>query len=319
VAALLAGGWLAASAQASEIGLRFASKQPGTGTAMALHIRYTKTGDPNAKPSPIRKLQIDAPAGTVFHSATVPACKASDAEVMLLGTSACPRASRIGGGPIVVVTGFGKPFDPFVSPTPTFNDGSGWLEISQTPSDPPVTIAVTRGTITGSRISETIAPAPGGPPDYQSAVSTVDLSFPASTGYITTPATCPASGRWVTTGTFTFADGTTQTARGDTPCITTQPARIRVRLRPKRVRAGRRARIRVALRSKDPRCISRALVRLRGHHSRRSDRSGRATIVARFRRPGRRKLTASKRGCRAGAASLTVLRPRQIERKTGGR
>src|SRR5690242_8570591 len=109
---------------------------------MTLHIHYTKPGDPNAKPSPIRKLRLDAPAGTVFHSSTVPACKASDTEVQALGPSACPSSTRIGGGPIVVITGFGPPFDPFVSPTPVFNDGNGWLEVSQTPSSPGLAIAI---------------------------------------------------------------------------------------------------------------------------------------------------------------------------------
>jgi hypothetical protein len=220
VAALLASAWLAASSQASEIGLGFASQRPGTTTAMTLHIRYTQPGNPNAKPPPIRRIQIDAPSGTAFQSSKVPACSASDAEVMARGAGACPSASKIGEGPIVVVTGFGAPFDPFVSPTPVFNDGRGWLEVSQTPTVP-TTIAVTRLTVTGSRISGNIAPTPGGPPDNQTAVSTLDLAFPASTGYVTTPPTCPAGGRWVTTGTFAFADGTTQVVHGDTPCVAT--------------------------------------------------------------------------------------------------
>ena len=313
VGAFFATGSLAATGQASDVALHFSTKAPGVGTAMALHIRYTKPGDPNAKPPPIRRVQIDAPAGTIFHSSTVPACKASDAEAMLLGPAACPSASRIGGGPIVVITGFGSPFDPFVSPTPTFNDGKGWFEISQTPSNPSVTIAVTRGTITGSRITENVAPAPGGPPDGQSAVSTVDLSFPRSTGYITTPPTCPATGRWVTTGTFGFADGSTQTARGDTPCTPGRPvttkrsARIRVRLSPDEVRAGERTRIRVALGSKDPHCISGAVVRLHDHHPVRTNRAGHAVIAETFHGRGHRTLVVSHRGCSTGRATLTVL------------
>jgi hypothetical protein len=217
IAALLVSTSVPASSQATEIGLEFSSQEPATNTSMALHIRYTKPGDPNAKPSPIRRIQIDAPAGTVFDGAKVPSCDASDAEVMALGPSACPSDSQIADGTIVVITGGGPPFDPFNSPTPVFNDGNGWLEVSQTPSTP-ATIAVTRLAVSGSRISGNIAPAPGGPPDFESAVSTVDLAFPAS-GYVTTPPTCPAEREWVTTGTFTFADGRTEIVQGDTPCI----------------------------------------------------------------------------------------------------
>jgi hypothetical protein len=315
LAALLASASLAASSRATVIGLQFASKEPGTNSAMTLHIRYTKPGEPNAKPPPIRKIRIDAPAGAQFHSSKVPACKASDSEAMAMGPSACPSATRIGGGTVVVVTGFGPPFDPFPSPTPVFNDGKGWLEISQDSSEH-TTIAVTRLTVTGSQIGGDIAAAPGGPPDGETAVSTVDFSFPVSTGYITTPPTCPPSGAWVTTGTFTFADGTTQIAQGDTPCTTARPAQIRVRLTPTRVRAGKRVRIRVALSSTDPRCVSHAAVRLRGPRRRtmRSTGSGRATIVARFRGRGRRTVAASNSGCRGGTASLAVLR-----RKKNGR
>jgi hypothetical protein len=317
VSALVIAAVLPPSGHASSLVLQFSSKAPKSSTAMTLHIRYTKTGgDPNTKPSPIRRFQLDAPAGTAFHTTQVPACEASDAEVMLSGPGACPSASRIGGGTVTVITGFGQPFDPFVSPTPVFNDGKGWLEVSQTPSDPAITVAVTRLTVTGSRVSGPIGASPGGPPDGQSAVSAVDLSFAASTGYITTPPTCPASGKWVATGTFTFADGTTQVVTGDTPCTSPRPGprpspnprpAIHASVRPRRVRAGRRARVRVTLRSGDARCIAAATVHIPGHRRVHTDDGGRVTIVKTFHERGRRTLTATKRGCKSGRATLTVL------------
>jgi hypothetical protein len=312
VAAAIAGA-APANSHASSLDFAFSSQAPASNTAMTLHIRYTKTGgDQNAKPSPIRTFQLDAPAGTVFHTARVPACDASDAEIMAAGTSACPSESKTGGGTVTVVTGFGPPFDPFVSPTPVFNDGKGWLEISQTDSNPAVTIAVTRLAVHGSRVSGPIGAAPGGPPDFETAVSAVDLSFPASTGYVSTPPSCPTGGKWVATGTFGFADGTTQVVSDDTPCIRRPAAphrkpAIRASLEPRRVRAGRRVRVEVKLRSSDARCISAVAVRLPGHRRMRTDAAGRATIVKTFRRTGRRTLTATKRGCKSGRASLRVF------------
>ncbi|HKP88698.1 MAG TPA: hypothetical protein VJT75_01870 [Thermoleophilaceae bacterium] len=217
VLALVACAALATDGRASSISLRFAAQTPGKHSTMRLVLRYTKPGSPGGKPSPIRHLVIDAPAGTVFHRATFPACRASDSEVMAAGPGACPAASRIGGGPITVLTGFGKPFDPFVSPTAVFNDGRGWLEISETPSEPRRTIAVTRLKVAGRRISGDIAATPGGPPDGQSAVSTVDLSFGARR-YFTTPRTCTSTRRWVTKARYTFADGRTEAVRGTTRC-----------------------------------------------------------------------------------------------------
>jgi len=275
---------------------------------MTLHIRYTKTGgDANAKPSPIRTFQLDAPAGTAFHTAKITPCDASDPEVMATGTAACPSESRIGGGTVTVVTGFGPPFDPFVSPTPIFNDGKGWLEISQTDSNPAVTIAVTRLTVQSSRVSGPIGAAPGGPPDFETAVSAVDFAFPASTGYVTTPPSCPADGKWVATGTFGFADGTTQVVSGETPCSTRTPS-IRVSVNPRRVDAGRRVRVEVKLHSSDARCISAAAVRMPGHRRTRTDADGRVTLVKTFHRTGRRTVRATKPGCKSGRAGLTVLR-----------
>jgi len=65
-------------------------------------------------------------------------------------------------------------------------------------------------------------------------------------------------------------------------------------------------RVRVALRSSDRRCVARAIVRVRGHRPVRTDGAGRARILATFHRRGRRRVTASKRGCRPGRAWLTV-------------
>jgi hypothetical protein len=225
LAGVLLGG--AMTAEASELAVEFGTRKPARTTSLNLFIRYTQPDDPQAKPPAIRHLEIDFPAGTRFHSDRVAACKASDADAMARGPAACPAASRIGGGPIRVITGFGPPFDPFDSPTPTFNDGNGWLEISQDPSKS-VTVAVTRATVSGSRLTEDVAAVPGGPPDWMSAVSTVDLTFPEDTGYVTTPPTCRGGG-WVTSAKFEFGDGTTQYARDTTPCRKRRAARKRKR------------------------------------------------------------------------------------------
>ncbi len=288
---------------ASSIALEFGSQRPGSQTAMELHIAYTNPDDPSAKPPPIRELVIDAPAGTGFDAAAVPVCEASDAELMASGASACPQESRIGGGTIVVTTGFGPPFDPFASPTPVFSDGNGWLEVSQDPSSS-ATIAVTRLAVDGNRIAGKIGASPGGPPDFQSAVSTVDLGFPAGTRYVTTPPVCPRDRHWLTTARYTFGDGSTEAVSDETPCKRRR-ARIHTRVRPNDVRSGEQARVRVTLRSKYG-CASNATVRIGKRPPLRTNRAGRVALRAAFRRPGPRRVTASKAGCRRGRASFSV-------------
>jgi polyvinyl alcohol dehydrogenase (cytochrome) len=89
--------------------------------------------------------------------------------------------------------------------------------------------------------------------------------------------------------------------------------RLRLTVRPRRIRAGRRRvfRFRVTRtgRGKRRRAVPRALVRFAGRRAR-TRRSGRARIVVRLRRTGRRRARASKRGYRAGRATVRVLRRR---------
>jgi hypothetical protein len=292
-----------ASALASSIELDFGTQRPGAPTAMDLQIAYTNPQDPNAKPPPIRHLAIDAPRGTSFDAAMVPVCEASDSELMTSGPGACPEQSKIGDGPIVVLTGFGPPFDPFTSPTDVFNDGKGWLEVSQDTSESQV-IAVTRLAVAGTRISGEIGATPGGPPDGQSAVSTADLHFPAPSGYVTTPAVCPRDGLWKTTGTYRFGDGTSEVVHDETPCVRNVP-RIHPRVRPAEIEAGETAAVTVALASRHG-CAADAEVRIGKRPPLSANGAGRATLTAVFRRPGPRPVTASNQGCRDGRATLLV-------------
>ncbi len=295
--------WPAASSWASSIGLEFGTPRPAVPTRMDLHIAYTNRHDPNAKPPPIRHLAIDAPTGTSFDAAAVPVCESSDSELMAGGAGACPPQSEIGEGPIVVLTGFGPPFDSFTSPTDVFNDGEGWLEVSQDSSKSQV-IAVTRLAVAGNRISGEIGATPGGPPDGQTAVSTVDLRFPASSGYVTTPPRCPRDGLWKTSATYAFGDGTSEIVHDEVACVRRKP-RIRPRVRPAEVEAGEPATVRVRLAS-DHGCASNAEVRIGERPALSASDAGRATLTAVFRRPGLRSVTASKPGCRSGRATLRV-------------
>jgi hypothetical protein len=66
-------------------------------------------------------------------------------------------------------------------------------------------------------------------------------------------------------------------------------------------------RFKIHLLSSDPICIRHALVRL-ANKTARTDARGRATIVARFGRTGRRRVRASKPGCMIGATYIRVAR-----------
>jgi hypothetical protein len=207
-----------ASAQAqSDFAVPFASHKTGTVTAAAIKIVYRDPDDPNAKPSPIRHLVIKLPAGTFVGIKTVPACTASNEQLQLQGPSACPADSQVGAGKLTAITGFGAPFDPFVTKATLFNTGTGVLETIQEPMSGAV-IAVDRISIEGTTMTGNPPMTPGGPPDGESAVREIDFEFPATTGFFKTPGDCPGSGKWVATAAFTFADGSVQNVSNSTPC-----------------------------------------------------------------------------------------------------
>jgi len=86
------------------------------------------------------------------------------------------------------------------------------------------------------------------------------------------------------------------------------PARFKLKVSPRRVRAGRRVRLRV--RATEGRTPVRG-VRVRfGRHLVRTDRRGRATIRTRVRRPGRYKVRARKAGYRRVVVRVRALRRR---------
>jgi hypothetical protein len=103
------------------------------------------------------------------------------------------------------------------------------------------------------------------------------------------------------------------------PSGTARPVpRLRLTVRPRRVRAQRRVRFRFRVTRRvgsRARPVRGALVRFGGKRARTS-RRGRARIVKRFRRAGRRRARAVKRGHRPGVARVRVLRsPRALGRR----
>ena len=197
--------------------LGFSTKSRGAGAALRLHVVYKAPGDPNAKPSPIRKVVVKAPRGTRFHTAAVAKCTASDDELQLEGSGACPAASRIGAGKLTANTGFGPPVDPVAGDLTLFNSGTAIVEVVTAPGTDRV-LGIDRLKIAGPTLTGHPPTTPGGPPDGETAVRQIDFTIDRKTGYVTTPRTCPRSRRWTATGTFGFKDGSEETLTSRSAC-----------------------------------------------------------------------------------------------------
>jgi hypothetical protein len=210
----------------ADFSLGFSTKGRNAKAALVLHVVYKAAGDPNAKPSPIRKVVVHAPTGTRFHTGAVAKCTASDDQLMAEGSGACPAESRIGSGKLSADTGFGPPVDPTSGDLTLFNSGTAIIEVVTAPGTDRV-LGIDRLKIAGSTLTGHPPTTPGGPPDGETAVRQIDFTIERATGYLTTPRSCPRSRRWVATGTFGFKDGAEETLKS-------RPACKRAGLRPER-------------------------------------------------------------------------------------
>jgi hypothetical protein len=236
---LAAGTALGTSGKRADFELAFSTKSRGADTALELHLVYKAPGDPNAKPSPIRKVVIQAPPGTRFHTGAVARCTASDDEIMAEGSGACPPQSRVGAGKLTADTGFGPPVDPVAGDLTLFNSGTAIIEVVTVPGSDRVA-GIDRLTIAGSTLTAHPPKTPGGPPDGETAVRQIDFTVERATGYVTTPRTCARSRRWVARGTFGFADGAEETLTSKAACRRPKPKPKR-RSRPPSSRSFRRS------------------------------------------------------------------------------
>src|SRR4051794_13720637 len=155
----------------------FTTPIPGNSTGTDTRLFYKNPNDPSAKPIPVRREVFTFPAGTTYDESVVPDCTASDAEIMLLGKSACPPESWTGEG-IGDTTMSGFP-----GAGETALDVDGWDQAGDTVlfgRDHATGIGfVTRAQRKGQVVTVEVPRSPGGPPDGESALRRVHNVFAA--------------------------------------------------------------------------------------------------------------------------------------------
>jgi hypothetical protein len=198
----------------------FTTPVPGASTGSDTQILYKHPADPDAKPIPVRREVFTFPAGTTYDESVVPDCTASDPEIMLFGTSACPADSWMGEGlGDTTMSGF-----PGAGETPIDVDGwddAGVLVLFGRDHDSGIGF-VTRARRAGQVVTVDVPRTPGGPPDGESALRRVHNVFAARSlgtrAYMRTPPSCPRSGAWTFKAQFTFADGVVERDVYRMPC-----------------------------------------------------------------------------------------------------
>jgi hypothetical protein len=151
----------------------------------------------------------------------VPDCTVSDVELRLIGESACPEETWIGGGhDNTSMTGF-----PGAGETPitanAFDYGGGRFRVLGAAEGFPLRF-IAHGRREGRVNTVDVPQTPGGPPDFEGALRRIHNVFPPRTSgrraQLRTPAKCPKSGVWTFHARLTFADGGVEENVHRMPC-----------------------------------------------------------------------------------------------------
>jgi hypothetical protein len=156
----------------------------------------------------------------------VPACEASDAELMLLGKLACPEGSRVGGGFGSVVTTEGPPNE-FVAEVTLFNYGDGIIELLEFVEGG--VKVVDRARFEGESTMVLHPAVVPGFTEREFSFTYEGMPEGSVSPFIATPLDCPPSGEWTSTLTYTVTTGDTYSVSSTTPCgpaATSQPGAL---------------------------------------------------------------------------------------------
>jgi hypothetical protein len=223
----LAASWLgclvvASAAQAAprqEFEFRFTTQAVASSTGFSERIDYVNPDDPAEKPHGQARVVLLLHPGSRIDTSVPNQCKATDAELILLGEAACPAGSKLGGGTV----GFDDGLTVTSNNVTLFNNQNELIVLTET-ADTPVPVRTATRTAVGERSFTTeVPPVPGvPPPDPFFALTDAEFDVhPVSSArgsYIKTPATCPRSRHWTNSLIVTYRDGVTQTAQSKTRC-----------------------------------------------------------------------------------------------------
>ena len=215
----------AAALAASEL-TTFTFKQSTRAGGASTGISFkTAFGDPDAAnglPSGVKSFTIKLHKGTKIDPGGATQCTATDKEIMAQGPAACPASSRIGKGTATATPpagGAGVTVDAII-----FNDRPGrrnaflFMFVSNGQYVTGFDAFVKGNTLTASGLDGAI---PGGliVTAFNGTVSKHSKGKgKRKHNLITSPSSCPRSGKWTTNATFAFNNGDKDSATSTSPC-----------------------------------------------------------------------------------------------------
>lgn len=212
------------------VDVSYTTTRPGAPTGTVYTGSYHAAGHPDRNPPYMRRMVTWNPRGFRADTSLPARCTASDLALQLRGPSACPAASRIGGG-----TTQGALWGNFKGPLKidVFNATHEEVFLVETPFVGSVSRGRWHPDGTIEFDSPTCYPSfspPGCPIDNALQLgSAVTVRYTRTVagvrrGYMTTPPSCPRVGYWTTRVRFWWADGSVDTVATRQSC---SPARRR--------------------------------------------------------------------------------------------
>lgn len=209
-----AGAALASPQFSATFRMTYLSQRPGAPTGQVPLMTWSDPGAPNGVPKVIRRITMKFHPGTRFDTAALARCRASDAEVLSKGASACPAGSRLGTGHTKAAVASGTSFTTDV----TLFNARGQIIVLVAADGTPVTEF--RDRVKGRTI--TIEPVLPPGVSLERLKLTIGRHSKGSGAkrrtYMRAPSSCPKSRRWTTVARFTYVDGSTETVRSNTRC-----------------------------------------------------------------------------------------------------
>jgi hypothetical protein len=199
-------------------------ERPNKSTSERFLFDYVDPANQEGKPPAVRKVTTILPKGARYDTAVPLSCEASDDQLMLAGGSACPDASRIGGGVVTVDTGGPEPGRIVTADVEFFNNAPDEFIYLNTIRGSSARTIIRAEVTDRLTITET-GMLPGTPPEGGS-IDTVDVTVEGVSrkldgkrrNYITTPRRCPKDRTWTTRVRFEYDGGVAQTVPTENPC-----------------------------------------------------------------------------------------------------
>jgi hypothetical protein len=204
----------AATRHEHRFNLAFSAKSPGTPTGVKfLTDRFSYKAPPQGTAADrVATTTFTMHLGTKTNLGAFPKC--TKAGLQARGPMACPKGSKVGTGKATVITGL--PIDPINLTAQIFVKKGGLLAyLTGSGQTQVIEMSMKRNKIVAAVPRKCLVPSDC--TKGEAVLKTLKVTLNPGK-LVTTPAKCPASGKWTNTVLYKYANGDTEKRSSTSPC-----------------------------------------------------------------------------------------------------